>query len=62
MAKKQKTTKRKPWDDPDDAPEITDELLDRVWDGAEISEGDRIIRPRRPPFDLQSPARTLKKV
>jgi hypothetical protein len=49
MPKKQKSssggsTKRKPWVDPDDAPELTDEMLDR----AEISEGDRIIRPGRP--------------
>jgi uncharacterized protein (DUF4415 family) len=38
------------WVDPDEAPEITDELLDRVWDSAEISEGDRIIRRGRPPL------------
>jgi hypothetical protein len=41
--------KRKPWVDPDDAPELTDEMLDR----AEISEGGRIIRPGRPPLDIQ---------
>ena len=55
MLKKQKnsaegSTKRKLWIDPDDGPEITDELLDRVWDSAEISEGDRIIRRGRPPL------------
>ena len=55
MLKKQKSssggsTKRKPWVDPDDAPEITDEFLDRVWDSAEISVGDRIIRRGRPPL------------
>ena len=44
------STKHKPWVDPDDAPEITDEFLDRVWDSAEISEGDRIIRRGRPPL------------
>ena len=44
------STKRKPWVDPDDAPEMTDEFLDRVWDSAEISEGDRIIRRGRPPL------------
>jgi uncharacterized protein (DUF4415 family) len=38
------------WVDPDDAPEITDELLDRVWDSAEISDGDKIIRRGRPPL------------
>jgi hypothetical protein len=52
MPKKQKSggsAKRKPWVDPDDAPELTDEMLDR----AEIREGDRIIRPGRPPLDTQ---------
>jgi hypothetical protein len=56
MSKKQKnssgdSTGRKPWVDPDDAPEITDELLDRVWKNAEISEGGRIIRAGRPPLN-----------
>jgi uncharacterized protein (DUF4415 family) len=55
MLKKQKSSsggsaKRKPWVDPDDAPEITEELLDRMWDSAEISHGDRIIRRGRPPL------------
>jgi hypothetical protein len=52
MPKKQKSggsAKRKPWVDPDDAPELTDEMLDR----AEISEGGRIIRPGRPPLEMQ---------
>jgi hypothetical protein len=50
MPKKQKSggsAKRKLWVDPDDAPELTDEMLDR----AEIREG--IIRPGRPPLDIQ---------
>lgn len=34
------------WIDPDDAPEITDEMLDR----AEIRHGDVVIRPGRPPL------------
>ena len=56
MLKKQKnssgdSTSRKPWVDPDDAPEITDEWLDRVWDSAEIRHGDTIIRRGRPPLD-----------
>ena len=55
MLKKQKSSsegsiKRKPWVDPDDAPEITDEFLDRVWDSAEIRRGGRIIRRGRPPL------------
>jgi hypothetical protein len=45
------STSRKPWVDPDDAPEITDELVDRVWKNAEIREGDRIIRAGRPPLN-----------
>src|SRR3982074_2229671 len=59
MLKKQKSssggsTKRKPWVDPDDAPEITDELLDRVWDSAEIRDGDRVIRRGRPPLGAKA--------
>jgi hypothetical protein len=57
MLKKQKnlsgdSTSRKPWVDPDDAPEITDEWLDRVWDSAEIRHGDSIIRRGRPPLGV----------
>jgi hypothetical protein len=57
MLKKQKNSSgdsasRKPWVDPDDAPEITDEWLDRVWDSAEIRHGDRIIRRGRPPLNV----------
>jgi uncharacterized protein (DUF4415 family) len=44
------STKRKPWVDPDDAPEITKELLDRMWDSAEISHGGKIVRRGRPPL------------
>jgi hypothetical protein len=51
VKKKKKSSGRKPWVDPDDAPEITDELLDRVWKYAEISEGGRIIRAGRPPLN-----------
>ena len=39
-----------PWIDPDDGPELTDELLDRVLDTAEIRHGDKIIRRGRPPL------------
>jgi uncharacterized protein (DUF4415 family) len=51
MLKKQKgslgaSTKRKPWVDPDDAPELTDEMLDR----AVFRRGDTIIRRGRPPL------------
>jgi uncharacterized protein (DUF4415 family) len=37
---------RKVWRDPDDAPEITDEMLDR----AVLRDGDKIIRRGRPPL------------
>jgi uncharacterized protein (DUF4415 family) len=40
------SSKRKPWVDPDDAPEWTDDMIAR----AEIREGDRIIRRGRPPL------------
>jgi uncharacterized protein (DUF4415 family) len=55
MLKKQKSssgasTKRKPWVDPDDAPELTNELLDRLWDSAVFRHGDKIIRRGRPPL------------
>ena len=51
MLKKQKSssdtsTRRKPWVDPDDAPELTDEMLDR----AVFRHGDTIIRRGRPPL------------
>jgi uncharacterized protein (DUF4415 family) len=53
MLKKQKSssgdsdsTKHKPWVDPDDAPELTDEMLDR----AVFRRGDKIIRRGRPPL------------
>ena len=39
-----------PWIDPDDGPELTDELLDRILDTAEIRHGDKIIRRGRPPL------------
>ena len=58
MPKKQKdsprdSTRRKPWADPDDAPELTDEMLDR----AVFSRGDSIIRKDRlPPNFGQGPA------
>ena len=41
---------RKPWADPDDAPEWTEEMVAR----AEISEGDRIIRRGRPPLGAKA--------
>ena len=43
-----------PWVDPDDAPELTDELLDRILETAEISEGDKIIRRGRPPLGAKA--------
>jgi hypothetical protein len=53
MVKKQKNSsgdpiRRKPWVDPDDAPEITDEMLDR----AVFRHGDTVIRRGRPPLNL----------
>jgi uncharacterized protein (DUF4415 family) len=39
----------KPWVDPDDAPELTDEMLDR----AEIRVGGRIVQAGRPPLGDQ---------
>jgi hypothetical protein len=52
MPKKQKNSSgdssRKPWVDPDDAPEITDEMLDR----AVFRHGDTIIRRGRPQLSL----------
>jgi hypothetical protein len=53
MVKKQKNSsgdspRRKWWVDPDDAPEITDEMLHR----AVFRHGDTIIRLGRPPLNL----------
>jgi uncharacterized protein (DUF4415 family) len=45
------------WIDPDDAPELTDDLLDR----AELRDGDRIVRRGRPPLgDEPKSAVTLR--
>jgi uncharacterized protein (DUF4415 family) len=40
------SSKRKPWVDPDDGPELTDEMLDR----AVYRDGDQVIRRGRPPL------------
>ena len=40
---------REPWIDPDDAPELTDEMLD----GAEIRIGGEILQRGRPPLGAQ---------
>lgn len=42
-------SKRKPWVDPDDAPELTDEMLDR----AVYCIGGKIVRRGRPPLGAQ---------
>jgi hypothetical protein len=57
MPKKQKnlsggSTRRKPWVDPDDAPEITDEMLDR----AVLRHGNSIFRRGRPPLNPEQGA------
>jgi uncharacterized protein (DUF4415 family) len=44
------SSKRKPWVDPDDAPEWTDDMIAR----AEIREGDKIIRRGRPPLGAKA--------
>ncbi len=41
--------KRKVWIDPDDAPDLTDEMLDR----AEIRIGGKIVQRGRPPLGAQ---------
>jgi uncharacterized protein (DUF4415 family) len=43
-------TTNEPWVDPDDAPELTDELLERFAETAEIRHGDKVIRRGRPPL------------
>jgi uncharacterized protein (DUF4415 family) len=43
------SSRRKPWVDPDDGPELTDEMLDR----AVYRVGDKIIRRGRPPLGAQ---------
>jgi uncharacterized protein (DUF4415 family) len=42
---------KKPWVDPDDAPELTDELLDRVADQVVFRHGDKVIARGRPALD-----------
>lgn len=43
-----RTATKKPWIDPDDAPELTDEWFER----ATIMEGDKVIRQGRPKLKL----------
>lgn len=43
--------------DPDTAPELTDEWFDK----AEIRDGDRLIRPARPPLDFSKKLMSLRK-
>jgi hypothetical protein len=50
-ASTQPKTQPSPWVDPDDAPEWTEEMLDR----AEVRDGDKVIRPGRSP--LPDPAK-----
>jgi hypothetical protein len=39
----------RPWKDPDDAPELTNDMLDR----AEIIVDGRIVQPGRPPLGIK---------
>ena len=55
-----KATVSESWVDPDDAPEFTDELVERFFANAEIRDGDRIIRPGNPPLDVFKGAVTLR--
>jgi uncharacterized protein (DUF4415 family) len=44
-------TSKEPWVDADDAPELTDELLERVADTMVYSHGDKVIARGRPALD-----------
>jgi len=43
------STKAEPWVDPEDI-ELTDDVIEELLVHGEIREGDRIIRPGRPPL------------
>lgn len=47
---------RKPWVDPDDAPELTQEWFDT----ADVMEGDKVIRRGRPPSDNPKVSVTMR--
>jgi uncharacterized protein (DUF4415 family) len=47
---------KKPWNDPDDAPELTDEFFER----ADIYEGEKLIRRGRPPSTAPKQLVTLR--
>ncbi len=47
---------RRPWKDPDDAPELDDAFFER----AEIRDGDRIVRRGRPPLKTTKQPVTLR--
>jgi len=42
---------KEPWVDPDDAPELTDELLDSVADRVVFRDGGKVIARGRPAID-----------
>ncbi len=44
------------WTDPDDAPELTDDW----FEGADLREGDRLVRRGRPPADAPKLSITLR--
>lgn len=46
------STPSEPWVDPDDAPELTEELLESVVDTIVYSHGDKVIARGRPALDL----------
>jgi uncharacterized protein (DUF4415 family) len=43
------STKQSEWVDPDDI-ELTDDVIEDLLKNGEIREGDRVIRPGRPPL------------
>ena len=55
MIAKSKSTRRK-WRDPDDAPEITQEWVDR----ANLYHGKKLVRRGRPPAEVRKVSTTLR--
>jgi len=53
---KKKKSGASAWVDPDDAPELTEEMFDR----AEIRHGDKVIRRGRPPLPQPKQAVSLR--
>jgi uncharacterized protein (DUF4415 family) len=48
------------WVDPDDAPDLTEEPWRSLIQSAPLMQGDKVIRPGRPPKDMAKVSTTIR--